>query len=202
MSIEVEIKLKVRNKKQVMDSLKTIGFLEDRYVVETDIYYTSKHHDFAALGEALRIRKVENLKSGKETCLITYKGAKLDQVSMTRQELETEVGDGETVRKILEQIGFCPVSPVEKQRLYLRKDNMTACLDDVKGLGNYLELEILTDAEEERTKALKQVKDVLEILGYSMKDTTRTSYLSMLMKKDKNGRNAVGQKNAQSNGLY
>ena len=50
---------------------------------------------------------------------------------MTRQELETEVGDGETVRKILEIIGFCPVSPVEKQRLYLRKDNMTACLDAV-----------------------------------------------------------------------
>ena len=166
MSIEVEIKLKIKNKKQVIDSLKTIGFLEGRYVVETDTYYTSSHHDFAARGEALRIRKVEDLKSGKETCLITYKGAKL------------------------EQIGFCPVSPVEKQRLYLRKDNMTACLDEVKGLGNYLELEILTDAEEERTKALKQIENVLEILGYSMKDTTRTSYLSMLKKKDKDGSNA------------
>lgn len=35
MSIEVEIKLKIKNKKQVIDSLKTIGFLEGRYVVET-----------------------------------------------------------------------------------------------------------------------------------------------------------------------
>ena len=48
--------------------------------METDIYYTSEHHDFAARGEALRIRKVENPKSGKETCLITYKGAKLEQI--------------------------------------------------------------------------------------------------------------------------
>ena len=196
MSIEVEIKLKIKNKKQVIDSLKTIGFLEGRYVVETDTYYTSSHHDFAARGEALRIRKVEDPKSGKETCLITYKGAKLDQVSMTRQELETEVGDGETVRKILEHIGFCPVSPVEKKRLYLNKNNMTACLDDVKDLGDYLELEILTDTEEKRTEALKQIEDVLEALGYSMEDTTRTSYLSMLMKKEKDG------KDAQSNGLY
>ena len=31
-------------------------------------------------------------------------------------------------------------------------------------------------------------EDVLEALGYSMKDTTRTSYLSMLMKKAKDGR--------------
>lgn len=128
MSIEVEIKVKIQNRKQIMDSLKKIGFLENRCVVETDIYYTSTHHNFAALGEALRIRTVKDPESPKETSVITYKGAKLDQVSMTRQELETEVGDGETVRKILEHIGFCPVSPVEKKRLYLNKDNMTACL--------------------------------------------------------------------------
>lgn len=196
MSIEVEIKVKIQNRKQVMGSLKKIGFLENRCVVETDIYYTSTHHDFAALGEALRIRKVKDLESPKETSVITYKGAKLDQVSMTRQELETEVGDGETVRKILEHIGFCPVSAVEKKRLYLNKNNMTACLDNVKGLGDYLELEILTDTEEKRTEALKQIEDVLEAFGYSMEDTTRTSYLSMLMKKEKDG------KDAQSNGLY
>lgn len=196
MSIEVEIKVKIQNRKQVMDSLKKIGFLENRCVIETDIYYNSKHYDFAALGEALRIRTVKDPESPKETSVITYKGAKLDQVSMTRQELETEVGDGETVRKILEHIGFCPVSPVEKKRLYLNKDNMTACLDNVKGLGDYLELEILTDTEEKRTEALKQIEDVLEALGYSMEDTTRTSYLSMLMKKEKDG------KDAQSNGLY
>ena len=51
MSIEVEIKVKIQNRKQVMDSLKKIGFLENRCVVETDIYYTSTHHNFAALGE-------------------------------------------------------------------------------------------------------------------------------------------------------
>ena len=44
--------------------------------------------------------------------------------------------------------------------------------------------------------SLKQIEDVLESLGYSMKDTTRTSYLSMLMKKDKDDRDA------QSNGIY
>lgn len=85
MSIEVEIKVKIQNRKQIMDSLKKIGFLENRCVVETDIYYTSTHHNFAALGEALRIRTVKDPESPKETSVITYKGAKLDQVSMTRQ---------------------------------------------------------------------------------------------------------------------
>lgn len=39
-----------------------------------------------------------------------------------------------------------------EKRLYLNKDNMTACLDNVKGLGDYLELEILTDTEEKGQK--------------------------------------------------
>lgn len=56
MSIEVEIKVKIQNRKQILDSLKKIGFLENRCVIETDIYYNSKHYDFATLGEALRIR--------------------------------------------------------------------------------------------------------------------------------------------------
>lgn len=30
MSIEVEIKVKIQNRKQIMDSLKKIGFLENR----------------------------------------------------------------------------------------------------------------------------------------------------------------------------
>lgn len=102
---------------------------------------------------------------------------------MTRQELETEVGDAKTARKILESIGFQPVIPVEKQRQYFHRENITACSDNVKDLGDYLELEILTDSEENHTVALQKIEDTLKQLGYSMQETTRTSYLSMLMKK-------------------
>lgn len=116
MSIEVELKLKIRDKAEITAALKQLGFTEEELVVEIDTYYTAAHHDFAALDEALRIRTVENLHTKEQSAVITYKGAKLDQTSMTRKELETEIGDAETGRKILEYIGFVPVPPVEKQR--------------------------------------------------------------------------------------
>ena len=166
MSIEVELKLKIRDKAEITASLKQLGFTEEELVVETDTYYTAAHHDFAALDEALRI---------------TYKGAKLDQTSMTRKELETEIGDAETGREILEYIGFVPVPPVEKQRQYWKNGTITACVDNVKGLGDYLELEILADEEAQREEALEKLERILNQLGYCMQDTTRTSYLSMLM---------------------
>ena len=183
MSIEVELKLKIRDKAEITAALKQLGFTEEELVVETDTYYTAAHHDFAALDEALRIRTVENLHTKEQSAVITYKGAKLDQTSMTRKELETEIGDAETGREILEHIGFVPVPPVEKQRQYWKNGTITACVDNVKGLGDYLELEILADEEAQREEALEKLESILNQLGYCMQDTTRTSYLSMLMRR-------------------
>lgn len=183
MSIEVEVKLKIEDKEQVKEKLVQLGFSEGELVAETDVYYTVAHHDFAGLDEALRIRNIENQRTKESTSVITYKGAKMDNKSMTRKELETEVGDADVCKEIFENIGFCPVPPVEKRRQYLQKENVTACVDEVKNLGDYLELEIIVDIEEEKEAAFEKLKDVLGLLGYSMGDTTRTSYLSMLMKK-------------------
>ena len=75
---------------------------------------------------------------------------------------------------------------VEKLRQYYHRDNITACVDAVTNLGDYLELEIIVDEEEKREAALDQLEQILHTLGYSMQDTTRTSYLSMLLKKPVN----------------
>ena len=72
---------------------------------------------------------------------------------------------------------------VEKLRQYYHKENITACADSVAGLGDYLELEVIADSNTEREQTLEQIEEVLQILGYSMQDTTRTSYLSMLLAK-------------------
>ena len=182
MSIEVEIKLKIRDKNRLIESLRDVGFQQGDLVLESDVYYTSRHHDFEKLDEALRIRSIQNLSTGEKSSVITFKGAKTDKRSMTRKELETEVGDPKIAREILESIGFTPVPSVEKERQHFYMQKITACVDRVKNLGDYLELEKIVDVEEEKTEALQELEEVLQRLGYSMEDTTRTSYLSMLMK--------------------
>jgi len=116
----------------------------------------------------------------EQTTYITYKGPKLGNVGMSREELETTVGDAKVMREILISLGYRPVQPVVKTRQYYSHKDMTACVDQVEGLGDYLELEVLVDAEGERPQALKRIKEQLKKLGYSMGETTRISYLSML----------------------
>ena len=52
----------------------------------------------------------------------------------------------------------------------------------VQDLGTFLELEMVISEEESREEALQEIDRVLQKLGYKQKDTTRTSYLSMLQR--------------------
>ena len=152
MSVEVEIKLKIEDPEQLIEKLEGLGFIKGEQLLESDTYFTSENHDFVKLGEALRVRQIRNVDTDEISAVITYKGKKLDDRSMAREE----------------------------QRWYFRRNEMTACVDQVTGLGDYLELEIIVETEAEREGALQRIEKVLVSLGYSMKDTTRHSYLSML----------------------
>ena len=102
---------------------------------------------------------------------------------MSRMELETEVSDTEVLKNILIHLDFSPVASVIKLRKYLKCGRFTACLDQVEGLGDFLELEVIAEQESEREEILSRMVDLLAILGYHMSDTVQTSYLSMLQKK-------------------
>ena len=101
---------------------------------------------------------------------------------MTRQELETGVEDGEICKNIYGRSDMLGSSEVIKDRTMLQNGSVTACLDYVHGLGEFLELEVLVSSEEEKDAALTQMENILNSLGYQISDTVRTSYLSMLQK--------------------
>lgn len=182
MAIEVEIKLKIEDRAELIKKLQDQHFTAGKTVLESDLYFTSEFHDMKACDEALRVRQVEEKAAGKQKAYLTYKGKKLDTCSMTRKELEVEISDGETGVELLKSIGYKPTTPVEKLRHYFHREQMTACVDRVTGLGDFLELEIIVEDETEREAALREIEILLGKLGYTMQDTTRTSYLSMIEK--------------------
>lgn len=181
--IEVEIKLSVSSRQEVEQELSQLKYEEGELVEELDTYFTSDVHDFKQTDEALRIRRRKSMRTGKTDAFLTYKGRKLDGISMTREELETEIGSGEVCERILESIGFRMVSPVRKLRQYYSLQDITVCVDQVENLGDFLEVEIMVSAEEDRPAALRRIESLLEQLGHHMQETTRSSYLSMLQAK-------------------
>ena len=183
--IEVEVKLPIENKEILEEALAKKGFIKTSQVCEEDMYFDNASGQIRRGGEALRIRKVTDLQTGKSQSVMTYKGKKLDTVSMSRRELETGVADAKTCMGIFEALGFEMVPPVVKKiRQEYTLDNMNACVDQVQGLGNFLEMEMVIEEQDNKEEALLQIEKMLDSLGYRMEDTTRRSYLSMLQRKE------------------
>ena len=182
-NFEIEIKIPIEDPERIMRRLLIRGFQKYQKVIEEDMYYNSEYHDVRKHDEALRIRKTRDLLTGKTRAQINFKGKKMDQISMSRREYETGIEDPDCMEKILGAIGFTRVAGVKKIRNYLRREEMTACLDQVENLGDFLELEVIVRKENLREKCLVQMREILQELGLSMDNTVRTSYLSMLMDK-------------------
>lgn len=182
--IEVEIKLPIKDKEKLHRDLCSLGFKTGELVKESDIYFNNDGYDLKKQDKALRIRYCIHLKKQISSCVLTYKGPKLDTISMTRKEIEMDISDFDKCLQILEGIGYKPLCPVHKVRQYYHKQSITACLDQVEALGDFLELEIIISDESKREQTLEKLKEVLEVLGYKISETTRKSYLSMLQEKE------------------
>lgn len=180
--LEAEIKASLAglSTETLLEQAGSMGFRPAAQLRETDMYFNGNDRDFRRTDEALRLRRVQTLPDGTEESLLTYKGPKLDRVSSARTEYETAVADGETAGKLLEALGYRPAFTVEKLRREYRLDDVTLCLDEVTGLGAYLELETLAPSEEDRETAVNQLLTLLDRLGVSRDRLTRHSYLELL----------------------
>ena len=95
---EIEVKLPLKNLKETLKLLTDQGFHETAEIREEDTYFNSIYHDVKKRDEALRIRTSTDCRSGISKTQINFKGPKLDKVSMSRMELETEVSDTEVLK--------------------------------------------------------------------------------------------------------
>lgn len=181
--IEIEYKLPVSNLISVENKIKEIGFAFSEEIQEIDKYFDNSTGSIKANDSALRIRKTINVHTNVCDTVITFKGPKLDGYSVTRPEYETTVSDAETAEKILNSLGYFCVAPyVNKLRKTYTNENITACLDFVEDLGDYLELEILVSDDNLREESQLKIENTLNKLGYTISDTITTSYLSALQK--------------------
>lgn len=185
--LEAELKASLGDlaAEELADRAAALGFLPVEQVRETDVYFNGTERDFRRTDEALRLRSVRRLPDGPWESLITYKGPKLDRVSNARTEYETGVSDGGTAQKLLEALGYRPLAEVNKVRRTYRLDQVTLCLDQVQGLGGFLELELLVPGEEQREAAVERLLALLEELGIPRDQLSRRSYLELLAEKQK-----------------
>ncbi len=171
--IEVEIKVKIDDKDKVVEQLKKLGFKFIKKKFQEDIYFNGIDRDFKETDEALRIRDEDG------NFFVTYKGKKIDKISKTREEIEVKIEDKEKMRQIFKKLGFKEVPPIRKIREIYRKGDMEASIDEVEGLGLFLELEKVISNINDKDEVLEEMMDILKALNISKDNIIRKSYLEL-----------------------
>ncbi len=171
-----EVEIKAEAKEGIEEKIRKIAKKAGKEEQE-DTIFSHPCRDFAKTDEVLRIRKVN------KELIMTYKGPKLEGPAKSRLELETPVKP--EMFRILESVGFTKFITVSKVRQIYQKGGVIFSIDNVAGLGKYIEIEKQAESEKELEKTKREVLSIFESLGYTEKDIIKKPYLVLLLEKGK-----------------
>src|SRR3989339_2194513 len=165
MPLNLELKIKVESHTKLINALRRINAEKKGILRQKDIYYKT--------GKGLLKLRIE----GNSYTLIKYlrdeKGKRWSNYELLRLE-------GKNPEKYLESFLNIEAVVEKKRKLYLY-DNTRVHLDEVKGLGKFLELEtLLVDGKSDATRRFDFVK---QMLGIENHEQIRKSYRNLILKK-------------------
>jgi adenylate cyclase class 2 len=178
--LEIEQKFARADFADLERRLAGLGARAGEPVDESDQYLNAPDRNFAATGEAFRLRRTGAVG------VLTYKGPKQPDALKVRTELEVPLSKGFTIAedclRLFEYLGYRPVAVVRKRRrpYHLRRGDflLTVCLDEVEEVGRYAEVEVLATSEQ-LDAARAAVTALAMELGLTQVE--RRSYLSLLL---------------------
>ena len=181
--LEVEAKARCGNLAAVEANLAKMGAVLEANKTERDEYWAHPARDFGETDEALRLRvTTADDGGGWSRAELTYKGAKIDPDTKTRAEenVEVQLDQVEVLRKVLQGIGFRPFAMVTKDRREFELKGATVCLDKVEGVGEFVEVEIISDElEAAKARVMALFKEL------ALVPNERRSYLELMLTEKK-----------------
>jgi len=178
MCTEIEAKLKVESHEEIIKKLAELGaeFTEEQ--LQTDYYFDDADRTLTKADRCLRLRRL--LTGNREKILLTYKGAKQKNRFKKRLEIEIEIEDGDSGRRLFSELGYKQLLVIEKKRRIWRLGRCEVALDELPLLGRFVEIE---GPEEGK------IAEVQKNLGLAHLPHITESYASLLA-------NKVGQQNS------
>lgn len=169
--MEVESKFRSPGNEKVEKALNKLGaeFVSEE---ETeDVYFRHPGRDFGKTDEALRLRKKADVSE------LTYKGPRMRlEHTKAREEVTLPISDALAAQRIVERLGFTEFMAVRKKRRNFRYDKIRVAVDLVEGLGEYIELELITEEPKRAAALIEQVRDEL-----ALSELEPRTYLEMIL---------------------
>lgn len=174
--LEIEVKARVESLEPLRQLLEREGVMCETQTQKDTIFVrdASSVEKFYQNEIFIRIREVP----GQEAVL-TLKKKQKDLASL---EYETSIGSVGETGKLLEVLGFAEALVINKKRIQVEYQGYTLCLDEVEGLGCFIEVEKLVE-EGDPESIQQELWDWLETLDLSDLKRVTDAYDTLLLRK-------------------
>lgn len=174
---EIEVKAHLKNREQVMDNLRALGCQFSDPISQNDKIFFPLGFELGKNVKrginVLRIRKTN------DQIIFTLKQSQSNELACIEKELL--IDNDKEMEEIFKLLGFYEAVKVNKMRLKCKYKNYEVCVDKVEGLGDFIEVESITDEDEEKVQ--KELFDFLQSLGISPSDREMHGYDTLMYNK-------------------
>lgn len=175
---EIEIKARLRDKKTIVKKLKALGCIFEKPITQEDTVYT----EHVGSLKAFRTNKVFLRLRVKNSSKILFTLKKRMANDLDAIEHEVEVGSKDEMEQALFIMGYQEAVRVKKVREITHYDGCEICVDEVEGLGSFIEMEKL--AKDGDSVAIQDgMFRFFKSLGIKLEDRAWSGYDILIMEK-------------------
>ncbi|HEY1835824.1 MAG TPA: class IV adenylate cyclase [Candidatus Saccharimonadales bacterium] len=167
---EIEIKAHVNNHKAVIEKCVKAGVALSKPLKQHDIVY-ARPGDKGGGKDSVGLRiRTENDK------VIWFTLKKILGSGLDKIEHEVRVDDAKELAAIIKLLGFELYSDLTKVRRKAKVGNIEICVDEVTGLGNFIEAEMLVDNEADHDRVVAALWKLFSRLGIEKANEVHEGY--------------------------
>lgn len=178
---EVEVKAKISDLELTLEKLKELGCEFGQEISQKDIIYIK--NGLTLVGKKERNFIALRTRSQEEKTLFTLKKSQENELDSI--EIEFEIGDAEKMKLVLEMLGYNEIVRVNKIRKKCKYNKYEICLDEVDGLGKFIEVEEIIKDNGDSLRVQKELWNFLSSIGVKEEDRVVNGY-DVLMYKELN----------------
>ena len=161
---EIEVEVAFDNsKEEVIRILSKYEYIGEKEIYDT--YYYDPQRPNLKPEEDLRLNETFRVRKTDSSSYITYKKQHFKgKLWIYSDEYETSIGDADTIKKVISLLGLKPLIKVHNKRKIYKHKNFEIELEEIDGLGLFIEVEKMSRSDDEMREKEK-IREFIRGLG-------------------------------------
>jgi len=172
---EIEVKARVSDLEVLAKKLENMGVVLSEPIIQNDQTFIDE--SYGSYDKFQPGRNILRIRENNGKFIFTIKQSQSNELDSI--ERETEIAEPEEFREALLLMGYKPAVEIHKVRRKAKYKDYEICLDEVKELGSFVEVEKITD-EKNADEVQNKLFEFLESLGVKREDRVTNGYDTLI----------------------